>query len=223
MSVNSEIRDGLIAIFKSAHVDTSAFSGRVVSVDIPTRSCVVESISGQESVEYPNVWLMACQDDGILYIPKVGSVVIVENNANLQPYIVMWSAIESISYVIDKVSYKMSDAAILLAVKDTTLSMTNGLTKFNDGSNAGMVKVIELTTELNKIQTDLALLKTALAAMLVGVTTTKTSVIGAPTAPVIGSVLSPMTAAMVAAIPPYLADVVPLTLQSLIEDKKVTH
>lgn len=123
MSVISDIGRDLHALVKMWAADgMQAFSAEVLSVDVSTRSCSVRSISSETEMEYPEVWLMPEKVDGILYVPKVGSTVIVENNANLQPYIGMWSKIDEILYV----------------VGSTTFSMTPGLTKFNDGAFGGI-------------------------------------------------------------------------------------
>lgn len=137
MSVNSDIYEGLMTIAKRAQGGSAgAFSAEVLSVDLPTRSCAVLSISGKEQVEYPNVWLMPEVADGILYVPKVGSTVIVENNKDLQPYVAMWSELDQILYV----------------VANTVFSMTDGLTKFNKGELGGLVNVEPLVSKINALE-----------------------------------------------------------------------
>jgi hypothetical protein len=114
MSVNSEIRDGLISLFKGIKGNTEAFSAEVTAVDIPSRSCTVLSISSEAQLEYTGVWLMPQVCDGILYVPKVGSTVIVENNKNLQPYVVMWSELDQVMYVVGNTTLQMTGTGVNL-------------------------------------------------------------------------------------------------------------
>jgi hypothetical protein len=114
MSVNSEIRDGLISLFKGIKGNTEAFSAEVTAVDIPSRSCTVLSISSEAQLEYTGVWLMPQVCDGILYVPKVGSTVIVENNKNLQPYVVMWSELDQVMYVVGHTTLQMTSTGVNL-------------------------------------------------------------------------------------------------------------
>lgn len=117
MSDLSIIRDGIIRIARQGQVDKDAFSAEVLSVDVAARTCKVRGISDEVGVEYDNVCLMPEVDDGILYVPKVGSTVIVQNNANLQPYVSMWSELEQ----------------SLTVVGDTTFTLENGTAKLTQG------------------------------------------------------------------------------------------
>jgi GpV Apex motif len=136
MSVTSDIRDGLIALFKQVHGDNEVFSAEVTAVDMDTRSCTVISISDKTETEYTGVWLMPQVDDGILYQPKIGSTVIVQHNRQLQPYVVMWSELDGIYYVINQ----------------TAFALTDGNIQFNDGSNAGLVNIKPLVQKINNLE-----------------------------------------------------------------------
>ena len=136
MSVNSDIRDGIRAICKGLTGNDSAFSAEVLTVDMASRTCSVLSYSDEVETEFTNVWLMPEIADGVLYKPTIGSTVIVQNNSNLQPYIVMWSAIDGVYYV----------------VNNTTFSMTDGHTKFNAGSNGGLINVAPLVSKINALE-----------------------------------------------------------------------
>jgi hypothetical protein len=59
----------------------------------------------------------------------------------------MWSAIDEVMYV----------------VNNTTFSMKDGLTQFNDGSNGGIPNVQPLADALSAVQKDINNLKTAFA------------------------------------------------------------
>ena len=132
----TRIREGLTALFKQINGNNNAFSAEVTAVDVNTRSCTCIGISDQVGVTYNDVWLMPEICDGILYVPTVGSTVIIENNANLQPYIVMWSEI-------DKILWVGGGSAIQID--------SNGI-KLNGDAFDGLVKVAKLTEKLNDIE-----------------------------------------------------------------------
>lgn len=108
----------------------------VESVDIDDRTCECTAIGGEAVTDVPGVQLMAEVDDGILYVPGIGSTVIVMYSKRNVPYIALYSEISAIHYV----------------VGDTTIDVTNGLIKLNDGTFQGLVKVVELTTKLNALE-----------------------------------------------------------------------
>lgn len=136
MSINSRIRNALVALVQQVGGGSNVFSAEVTAVDVDTRSCTVTSISDEVETEYTNVWLMPEIADGILYVPKVGSTVIIGNNADLQPYVLMWSELEKILWVADGTPIQMD--------KD-------GVKLFGDNYD-GLVKVADLTTKLNNLE-----------------------------------------------------------------------
>lgn len=138
MSTISDIRDGLITIIKRTvgNEANGSFVAEVTAVDLGSRSCTVIGISDEVGVEYANVWLMPVIDDGILYVPKIGSTVVVQNNPNMRPYVSMWSELDNIMYVINGTSFTMSD----------------GLTQFNKGENLGIPNVKPLVEKINAIE-----------------------------------------------------------------------
>lgn len=108
----------------------------VDSVDVDGRTCDCTAVGGTAITDIPGVQLMAEVDDGALYIPAIGSTVIVVYSKRNVPYIALYSELSALYYV----------------VGDTTLDITNGLIKFNDGSFEGLVKVVELTQKLNALE-----------------------------------------------------------------------
>lgn len=140
MSVRSEIAEALRAyiIMCATGVKgaTNIFTAEVLSVEDATRSCTVLSISGEEETEYTGVLLMADVNDGQYIVPAIGSTVLVGNNKNQQPFVVMFSEIQSIVWI---------TGGSKITVKD-------GLIQFNDGSYGGMVEVANLTTKLNNLE-----------------------------------------------------------------------
>lgn len=199
MSVISDIGRDLHALVKMWAADgMQAFSAEVLSVDVSTRSCSVRSISSETEMEYPEVWLMPEKVDGVLYVPKVGSTVIVENNANLQPYIGMWSKIDEILYVVGGSTIKMLPSGIEL-----------------DGDSfGGLLKVTPSVQAWNDIQTDINNLKTIFAALAAAAPTTLTTAPGLPDA---------FAAAFAAAIASYSAVPLTPTTAAMVENTKVKH
>lgn len=108
----------------------------VDSVDIATRTCNVTTISGRTVYSIEGVNLMATVDDGILITPTVGSVVFVIHNKRDVRFVVQFSEIDKILYVIN----------------DTSIEMTDGKIQLNDGSYDGLVKVGDLVTKLNNLE-----------------------------------------------------------------------
>jgi len=138
MSTISDIRDGLVTIIQRTvgNLANGSFVAEVTAVDLDNRSCTVIGISDEVGVEYPNVWLMPVVDDGILYVPKIGSTVVVQNNTNMRPYVSMWSELDNIMYIINNTMFTMSD----------------GLTQFNKGENLGLVNIKPLVEKINAIE-----------------------------------------------------------------------
>lgn len=149
----TRIREGLTALFKQINGNNNAFSAEVLTVDANKRTCTVRGISDQVGVDYSDVWLMPEINDGILYLPAVGSTVIIENNANLQPYVVMWSEIDKILWVgggnaiqIDKDGIKLDGDSFdgLVKVKELTDKLTALEGKVNDLVLAMQTTIIPL-------------------------------------------------------------------------------
>lgn len=70
----------------------------VKSVDTETRTCDVALIGGKVS-NVITVRLMASVDDGSLYIPTIGSTVVVTYSDFVKPYISQYSQIDSIVWL----------------------------------------------------------------------------------------------------------------------------
>jgi len=74
------------------------FDAEVLSVDTNKRTALVRMINGNSSNDI-TVRLMAAVDDGALYIPSVGSTVLVMASDYVQPVIAMYSGIDSIIWL----------------------------------------------------------------------------------------------------------------------------
>ncbi|KAA2242798.1 hypothetical protein F0L74_09730 [Chitinophaga agrisoli] len=109
----------------------------VDAVNEGERACDCIAIGGEAVTDIPGVQLMAEVDDGILYIPAIGSTVIVVYSKRNVPYIALYSELSAIRYV----------------VGDSTIDVTEGLIKLNNGDFGGLVKVEDLVTKLNNLET----------------------------------------------------------------------
>lgn len=106
----------------------------VDSVDLDSRTCNCTAIDGEAVTEVPGVQLMAEVDDGILYVPAIGSTVLVVYSKRNVPYIALYSELSAIYYV----------------VGNSSVDITNGRIKLNDGSFGGLTKTPELRSQLEK-------------------------------------------------------------------------
>ena len=133
----------------------------VVSVDEAARTCVVETIGGNEAIQIEGVQLMASVDDGILIIPEVGSDVIVSYSTLYPPFICQFSAISKVLLVVGEngVSIEITADGLLVELNDTKISLTDGKIQFNDGAFDGLVKAEQLTDKLNTIENSINALK----------------------------------------------------------------
>jgi hypothetical protein len=108
----------------------------IESVSESNSTCSCTPISGPAISGLENVLLQAEANDGLLLIPSVGSTVIVGISATDVPFVAMFEDI-------DKVKLKIGDS---------TLEVTDGLFKFNDGTNGGMALMLKLVDQYNKIE-----------------------------------------------------------------------
>lgn len=137
MSNRSRIADALSGIIKMQSCKgTDVFTAEVEAVDRANRACTVTGLSDQAGVTYDGVLLMSCVDDGALYIPKVGSMVLVGNNANQQPFVVMFSELDEVT----------------LIVGNSSVDYTSDLINFNGGKNDGLVNVKPLTEKIKALE-----------------------------------------------------------------------
>ena len=177
----------------------TVFAGEVTAVDEGKRVCSVLSTSLVTDMLYENVNFMPSVSDGVMFVPKVGSDVVVVDPKNVNPYIIMWSEIDRVQFI----------------VNDTVLNIEDGLTTFNDGAFAGLVKVVPLTSALNKLEDDVTMLKSLLSGVLSAIAAAAGGPPAAVTNASLNAFFSPLT--------PYTTSAVPLTTQASIEDTKVVH
>lgn len=100
----------------------------VVTVDADARTCVCQAITGKTTADLSEVLLMPVSDDGFLYIPAIGSTVLIGYANDVQPCIIMFSEL---------------DAATL---------WVNGVITLKDGSLGGIPIVSSLVARLNSLE-----------------------------------------------------------------------
>jgi hypothetical protein len=140
---------------------TRFMTGDVKSVSETDRTCVIESVLDNETVTYSDVNLSAEQNDGFIQVPAVDSTVIAAVMPDGEAYILAFSDIDKVICFIDGSNkFIFSSAGFVV----------------NDGSLGGLIKITDLTNELN---TRLNLIKTATLAGLTAIDTA-IAALGAP-------------------------------------------
>lgn len=118
----------------------------VSSVDLDNRTCDCLVISDDVENTIPDVLLLADPTDGVLISPKIDSTVVVAFTSRNEPFVLMFSDIDSIETIIG----------------ETTFKIENGKITLNDGSFDGLVKVVELVERMNIIEERINSLQTTL-------------------------------------------------------------
>jgi len=108
----------------------------VNSINVAARTCSCTPQGDQYQAPFSNVLLMASVDDGILYIPTIGSTVIVTYSKFNPPFVCLHSSIDKILYT----------------VGSSVLQLIDGTIQLNDGSFGGLTKVEVLTQKLNNLE-----------------------------------------------------------------------
>lgn len=139
MSLNDQLKKAIKQLAGTDLLDTvRVIACTVKSVNEDDFECDVTAIGGDATTEIPSVQLAAESNDGLLFIPKVDSTVIVTITDRGLAYISLFSDIEKIVFL--------------------------------DGTYGGIIKITDLTNEINNRYTILK------AAMLAGFTATDASI-----------------------------------------------
>jgi hypothetical protein len=109
-------------------------TANVVSVELDSGTCTVDTVSGGQGVQMSGVRLQTVVEDGLLLIPAVDSSVTILSANKEAPVIIQYSKLDK----------------AYLQVGKSSLNITSSLTKFNDGSNGGLTITPELKTQLDK-------------------------------------------------------------------------
>lgn len=133
-----ELKDNVMKLAETFGKDyLQVIFAEVKNVDESERTCTVVQISGDADTEIPDVKLLAESNDGFLRIPKIGSVVVIADTKNNEPFVLMFSDCEKIYSI-------------------------QNIFQFNDGSFGGLVKIEDLVTKINNIETKVNSLITTL-------------------------------------------------------------
>jgi len=126
MSDQRKIREAVQKMSGTWLKDYASFIDcEVISVDMDNRLCDCKAIGGDSDFDVPSVQLMPEPNDGQLIIPKVGSAVRVGITQRNEPFVVMFSEI------------------------DTVYMVAESLYQFNDGTFGGLTKTQELKMQLD--------------------------------------------------------------------------
>lgn len=118
----------------------------VVSVDMDNRLCDCKAIGGDSDFDVPSVQLMPEPNDGQLIIPKIGSAVRVGITQRNEPFVVMFSEIDTV-YMVSETLYQFNDGTFggLVKVKNTLNPSEGLLKKLNNLEN----KLNDLVAKFN--------------------------------------------------------------------------
>lgn len=140
----SDFISSIRKIVESIPGDSKNLRGKVVAVDEEARTCEVEPLSGDAAI--PDTRLVASIDKetigGIVFIPKIGSSVIVSflNTSNTEAYISSFGEVE-------KVIIRFSNTAFV-ELSEQVFRYKNGQTEVNFTSDQQSFKVGEMSFEM---------------------------------------------------------------------------
>lgn len=142
-NINRELGVAIRKLAGTHNADKLTIADCIVSsVDIASRTCVCTPLNDTSVADIQGVRFQSTVDDGVILQPAIGSTVTVLLSTRVSPLIVSYSELDEVFIVAPKV-------------------------QFNKGQLGGMVKVIDLVTRMNKIESDNNTLKAAFAAWVV--------------------------------------------------------
>lgn len=127
--------------------------GTVKSVDEDNRTCTVEITLGEMPETMEDVHLQADNGDGFIKIPKIDSSVQILLMPDNEAYVYMTSDLEAIVIFIDAQNKVRIDSTGFV---------------INDGTNQGVINIIQLTTALNTLVTQVTTNLTLISAAITG-------------------------------------------------------
>lgn len=156
MSGKGQIKDALKKLVKP-NGDAYSVVCEVDSIDLSAMTCYCVTKNGTGDIQ--NVRLQAKTMDGFLIVPVVGSDVVVSFLSDSSAYVSMFSEI-------DKIEINVNDTVEMISIGQTTIKAS--VLNLNGSNYLGLVKITELKTALNLLQTDINTLKTAVTALMAG-------------------------------------------------------
>ena len=147
--ITNDFINSIRKIVESIPTDSCNIRGKVIAVDEEERTCEVEPLSGDADI--PDVRLTASIDTeivgGIIFIPKLGSSVIVSflDTSDTEAYVSSFGEVE-------KVIVKFSETAFV-ELSEQAFHYKNGQTEITFNANQQSFKVGEMSFEIqaNKI------------------------------------------------------------------------
>ena len=167
----------------------------VTNVSASERTCTVQPLS--DNLQPFPAQLMADIDDGVLILPTVGSTVKIMLSELITPTVIQFSQVDEILLVGGGSAVKVYDSGVEL----------------QGDEYGGLMKVTPSVKAWNDLQNDVNTLKAQLLALTSAIT-------GIGAIPVLGTVLG---AAFTTALGTYCASILPLTIETQIENPKVKH
>ncbi|EAY26092.1 hypothetical protein [Microscilla marina] len=158
-------------IMEALPTDSKNIRGTVVEVDEAARTCEVQPLGGEAPL--PDVRLVASIDSevigGVVFIPKIGSPVIVSmlEASESEAYVTSFGEVEKLiirfsedsfaelseaglNYKNGELEVNLSQDAHQLKVGDLSVQLTADKLALNGDSAGGLIKIKELKTEWNK-------------------------------------------------------------------------
>lgn len=120
------------------HMEDKVFNvaATVDSVNEAARTCDVTTITGKQSIAIEGVKLMPIVDDGVLFIPTIGSTIFMSYSNYGSAYVTQFSQIDKVLFIVGSTSLQIIDGKLML----------------NDGSYGGLIEVAKLVSKLNALE-----------------------------------------------------------------------
>ena len=133
MISNSEIKELIQKIAGTyGKANVKLFDGNVVSVDLQSFTCVVDSIDS--SLNGITVRFMLEQSDGDMSVPQVDSTVTVAMTDFTDPYIVSATWLDQKDFIVGDTEIKMVDGNILIEQGEVKITLSSGKISIKNGS-----------------------------------------------------------------------------------------
>ncbi len=137
---NRKIKEAIEFLAGTKDINTKFMLGQVKEVSIPNRNCSVEIQLGDKPMTLTEINLSAENNDGFIKVPAIDSTILMCLLSDNSGYVYLTSDIDSVICVIDSSNKYVFDS--------------NGFI-WNDGLNGGLIKITNLTSDLNQLVTNI--------------------------------------------------------------------
>lgn len=148
-TTNDNIRDLIRKIAKDPTAEIYSIAIKITAVDETERTCDGEPLNGDAEIFGIRLQSIINGADGFCLIPKVGSVGIVTFINKATGYLALISSVDK-----------------MIVKSETQIAIDCDEIIFNGGSNDGFVKVGDLVSKLNAVESDLNKLKNIFTAWI---------------------------------------------------------